>query len=197
MLLFLHTAAGVNPVRRVPGSKEAAVPAAGAESVSQHGAGHRQHRNTHARPAHVLPATPCAVGTVSALASPPAISFVAALLWAVPAQAPEAVCPPHGPLSLSAAGSLRSPVRCTAKASGHPTLPDRLRGQHSAALRVLGHWQTCRPPRTTGIKESRPNIPPPPSCLQDCQQPRLPRKPTPPGQCVFERPTTPEGRYQG
>ena len=31
--LFLHTSAGVNPARSVPGSREAAVPAAGADSV--------------------------------------------------------------------------------------------------------------------------------------------------------------------
>ncbi len=33
MLLFLHTSAGVNPARSVPGSKDTAVPAVGADSV--------------------------------------------------------------------------------------------------------------------------------------------------------------------
>ena len=105
------------------------------------------------------------------------------LLWSVPAQVPEAVCPPHRPLSLSAVWSLRSPARWPAKASSHPALPDRLRDQHSASLRVLGHWQTCRPPCRTGTKEYEPSIPPQPSCLQDCQQPRPPRKPTPRRRC--------------
>ena len=75
---------------------------------------------------------------------PAQTSVPRSLLWAVPAQAPEAVCPPHGPLSLSAVWSLRSPARWPAKASSHPALPDRLRDRHFASLRVIGHWQTCR-----------------------------------------------------
>lgn len=75
---------------------------------------------------------------------PAQTSVPRSLPWAVPAQAPEAVCPPHRPLSLSAVWSLRSPDRWPAKASSHPALPDRLRAQHFASLRVLGHWQTCR-----------------------------------------------------
>ena len=83
----------------------------------------------------------------SSPASPP---VPRSLPWAVPAQAPEAVYPPHRPLSLSAAGSLGSPVRGPAKASGHPTHPDRLRGQRSTAFRALGHLETQRPASASG-----------------------------------------------
>ena len=89
--LFLHTSAGENPARSVPGSREAAVPAAGADSVSHHGsvrqhtppprtraASHRLRRRVGARQ-HPLPRT----------------YYLCSGKWAVPAQAGEAVCPPH------------------------------------------------------------------------------------------------------
>ena len=114
---------------------------------------------------------------------PAQTSVPRSLLWAVPAQGREAVCPPHRPLSLSAVWSLRSPDRWPAKASSIPTLPDRLRDQHSASLRVLGHWQTCRQRPLPEHQRSWRHLPRQRSCLQDCQQPRPPRIPTPRRRC--------------
>ena len=102
-LLFLHTSAGKSPARSVPGSHEAAVPAAGAEGAGCHPtnasgntsgnatlglptassiACHRPtHLDTHSAGGHCL----CqAFGQDR-------YPFVEALLWAVPAQAPEGV----------------------------------------------------------------------------------------------------------
>ena len=45
--LFLHTSAGLNPARSVPGAQEAAVPAAGADCAS--------HRSRASRPSPLLP----------------------------------------------------------------------------------------------------------------------------------------------
>ena len=140
----------------LPGVQDTAVPAVGADSVSHHGSV-RQHtpppRNRAASHrlrgfARINVVASCSYSKGSACSRSPLYparpSVRRSLLWAVPAQVPEAVCPPHGSLSLSAVWSLRSPARGPAKASGHPTLPDRLRDQHSAALRVLGHLETQR-----------------------------------------------------
>ena len=50
--LFLHTAAGMNPVRRVPGSQDTAVPAVGADSVS-----HRRSVRQHTSPPRIRAAS--------------------------------------------------------------------------------------------------------------------------------------------
>ena len=75
--------------------------------------------------------------------------------------------------------------------------PDRLQGQHSASLRVLGGWETQR-----GLPASTPASTPPPSparpCpLRDSQPPRLTLNPTPKRQCEFDRPAPPEGQRKG
>ena len=46
--------------------------------------------------------------------------------------------------SLSASGSLRSPIRRPAKARHHPTLPDRLPCHRSTSFRALWHFRTLR-----------------------------------------------------
>ena len=79
--LFLHTSAGKNPARSVPGSPGAGVPPAGADSVSLFRVR-----------AAAQTATDCAGGLVQGLTATSVLpSFQQ---WAVPAQAPEAVCPP-------------------------------------------------------------------------------------------------------
>lgn len=103
--------------------------------------------------------------------------------WSVPAQAPEAVCPPHRPLSLSAAGSLRSPVRCPAKATGLPTAPDRLRGQPADKLPALGGWETPGRGNASRASKTSTTSPAPPSRPGYSQPPRSPKKPTPRPQC--------------
>jgi len=52
--------------------------------------------------------------------------------------------PRTGCRSLSASGSLRSPIRCPAKARHHPTLPDRLPHRRSTSFRALWHRKTHR-----------------------------------------------------
>ena len=81
-LLFLHTSAGKNPAGSVPGRQEAAVPAAGADLVSL----------VHS---FAVPPTAkdCAGGSVPGLTATGVLPSIQH--WAVPAQAPEAVCLPH------------------------------------------------------------------------------------------------------
>ena len=137
-LLFLHTSAGKNPARSVPGRQGAAVPAAGADSVSLFRVR-----------AAAQTATDCAGGLVPGLAATNVLpSFQQ---WAVPAQAPEAVCHPFAPVS-SAAPEPATPT---------PSRPPP--GPRSTSFRALWHWQTHR----------RPTRPPPrPSRLRDCQHHR-------------------------
>ena len=102
--LFLHSSAGKNPARSVPGSPGAGVPPAGADSVSLFRVR-----------AAAQTATDCAGGTVPGLSATSLLpSFQQ---WAVTAQAPEAVCHPFAPASSAA---LQSPPPLS--------LPDRLRG---------------------------------------------------------------------
>ena len=68
--------------------------------------------------------------------------------------------------SLSAAGSLRSPVRGPAKARQRPTPSRPPPGPRSTSFRALWHWQTHS-------RRTRP--PPQPSRLRDCQHHRPPR----------------------
>ena len=137
MLLCLHTAAGMNPVRRVPGSKEAASrPLAQTVSVSP-----ALDVSPYFRP---LPADSCRLlqqGLPQARACQPQTApvpphqhrslvplfqepcqFAGTLVprinagatltgWAVPAQATEAVCPHTSSVSSAAPGSPRSPFR--------------------------------------------------------------------------------------
>ena len=81
-LLFLHTSVGKNPAGSVPGRQEAAVPAAGADIVSL----------VHS---FAVPQTAkdCAGGSVPGLTATGVLPSIQH--WAVPAQAPEAVCLPH------------------------------------------------------------------------------------------------------
>ncbi len=81
-LLFLHTSAGKNPAGSVPGRQDAAVPAAGADIVSLvHSCAVPQ------------TAKDCAGGLVRGLTATGVLPPIQQ--WAVPAQAPEAVCLPH------------------------------------------------------------------------------------------------------
>ena len=102
-LLYLHTSAGKNPARSVPGRQGAAVPAAGADSVSLFRV-----------KAVAQTATDCAGGLVQGLtARSVLLSFQE---WVVRPRPRRASAHTRCP-SLSADGSQRSPVRCPAKAS--------------------------------------------------------------------------------
>jgi hypothetical protein len=135
--LFLQASAGKNPARSLPGAQDTAVPAVGADSAS--------HRSRASRPSPLLPFHAAShrlrryprisdVGTVLLFEGQclfantvvPRINVISrSLLWAVPAQAPEAVCPRTSSVSSAAPGSLRSPFR-GAPEPAVPTLPDRL-----------------------------------------------------------------------
>ena len=92
-LLFLHTSAGKNPAGSVPGRQEASVPAAGADIVSLvHSCAVPQ------------TAKDCAGGSVPGLTATGVLPPIQQ--WAVPAQAPEAVCLPTSSVSSAAPGSL-------------------------------------------------------------------------------------------
>ena len=156
----------VLPLRRqasksLPGSQEAAVPAAGAACSHRHQGFHR------------LPVrTPCAGGTVF-----PGFAFIVH-----PSREP---C--HGPFrpgagrpsvhrtscrSLSGSGSLASPSPCTAKARQPLTLPDRLPPQRSTAFRALWHWETLSRAPAPATSRKRIAEPASPPRLRDSQHHR-------------------------
>ena len=142
--LFLHTSAGVNPARSVPGSREAAVPAAGAACVRQ------------SQP-HPAPVGLCQAASAAANV----ISLFGQLGRSCPGRGgrlPTTQC-----RSLSGSGSLRSPSPCAAKArQPHRTRPPPR--PRSTSFRVLGHWETLsRASRiddsTTTTAGTRPAVP--------------------------------------
>ncbi len=172
--LFLHTSAGKNPARSVPGSPGAGVPPAGADSVS----------SFRVRAA-AQTATDCAGGLVPGLAATSVLpSFQQ---WAVPAQAPEAVCPRTPSVSSAAPGSLRSPFRGAPEpAAPTPSRPPP--GPRSTSFRALWHWQTHS-------RRTRPPLHP--SRLRDCQHHRPTRRLTPQHQCYIDRHLPPGRRKKG
>ena len=123
-LLFLHTSAGKNPARSVPGRQGAAVPAAGADSVGI------PLRCTRHRLRRGEPSVP----GLTAKSVLPSIQQ-----WAVPAQAPEGVCPPTTSVSSAVPGSPRSPFHgapepAVPHAARHPPGPRSTRFARSAPL---------------------------------------------------------------
>ena len=129
--LFLHTSAGGNPAGSVPGSQDAAVPAAGADIVSL----------VHS---FAVPQTAkdCAVPHASAVWRPASIrrSVPVREYRCTPLQRPGVAhkvgrpgpgrggrLPPTASVSSAAPGSLRSPFRGAPEPAA-PTLPDRLPG---------------------------------------------------------------------
>ena len=129
--LFLHTSAGASPARSVPGSRDTAVPAVGADSVGT-------------SPPQTAPEGRCK----AASAATDVIPLFEQVGRSVPGRGgrlPAAQC-----RSLSGSGSLRSPSPCAAKARR----PHRARPPprpRSTSFRVLGHWETpSRAPRFKG-----------------------------------------------
>ena len=161
--LFLHTAAGMNPVRRVPGVQDTAVPAVGADSVS-----HRRSVRQHTSPPRIRAASHrlrgCSrfsdaasylystVCDCSRIPLYPASAFVHAHSFGPFRPRPRRPSAhPFCCLSLPGSGSLRSPSPCAVKASQpsrtRPPPGPSLRSLRS--LRLLGHWQThCRHPQS-------------------------------------------------
>ena len=89
--------------------------------------------------------------------------------WAVPAQAPEAVCPPTPSVFVGVwEPKVSQPLRRQSPPPPHSSRPPP--GPRSTSFRALWHWQT----------HSRRTKPPPqPSRLRDCQHHRPTRRLTP------------------
>ena len=145
--LFLHTSAGVNPAGSVPGTQDAAVPAAGAACTYRQCEFHRHSVSTH-----------CAGGVVPGFAIhvlPPILQ------WAVPAQAGEAVCLPLD------VGLFRSAVGPHSVPPMHPLQSPSFPSHQTASPATL-HFV----PRPWSLGDSLPTRTT--SCHQrDSQQPRL------------------------
>ena len=120
--LFLHTSAGVNPAGSVPGVQEAAVPAAGADSVGT-------------SPPQTAPEARFKAASAAADVLPP-FEQVGRSVPGRGGRLPAAQC-----RSLSGSGSLRSPSPCAAKAL-HPHRTRPPPRPRSTSFRVLGHWET-------------------------------------------------------
>ena len=159
--LFLHTSAGENPAGSVPGTQDAAVPAAGAACTYRQCEFHR----------HSV-STPCAGGVVPGFAIhvlPPIQQ------WAVPAQAGEAVCLPLdaglfrsavGPHSVPPMHPLQSPSSPSHQTASPATL-------HSLrSFRALGHWETLSRASARAASRMRTTSHASPTRLRDSQQPR-------------------------
>ena len=85
--------------------------------------------------------------------------------WAVPAQAREAVCPPHYLSVLVGVWEPKVSQPLHRPSPPEAPTPDHLPGQPSATLRGLGHWQTLRRlPASTASPVTaaapRPTVPP-------------------------------------
>ena len=143
--LFLHTSAGVNPARSVPGVQDAAVRVAAGcwRSVCplRYAPGHTLRRW---EPAQTLRRRASIRGAVLVRGegcAPLGRWCALTLLGRSPAQAPEAVCLPTTSVSSAAPGSLRSPF-CGAPEPA--VLPrdsaDRLRGHAPLAALVPRPW---------------------------------------------------------
>ena len=193
-LLFLHTSAGKNPARSVPGRQDTAVRIRSrllAQTVSVIAdllSGIRL------RPAPALPATDCAGGIVPGLTAASLLPSVRE--WAVPSQTPEGVCPPTTSVSSAVPGSLASPFH----GAPEPAAPHAARhppGPRSTAFRALGHWETLSraAARTASRKET--TSPASTTRLRDSQQPRPTKKLTPRPQCQIDRHHPPEMEEKG
>ena len=136
--LFLHTSAGENPAGSVPGAQEAAVPAAGADSVSHPVTGSRLTPSTQRRAArHRLrgnPASatlPCAfirkAVPVSVEGCAPLDRFPALTPLGRPGPGRGGRLPPAASVSSAVPGSPRFPFHGASEPAA-PTLPDRLPG---------------------------------------------------------------------
>ena len=182
-LLFLHTSAGMNPARSVPGRQDTAVRFR-SRLLAQTVSGFR----------FAAPATDCAWGMVPGLTAASLLPSIRE--WAVPSQAPEGVCPPTTSVSSAVPGSLASPFH----GAPEPAAPHAARhppGPRSTAFRALGHWETLSraaartASRTGTISHASPTR------LRDSQQPRPTRKLTPHPQCIIHRHHPPDEGEKG
>ena len=120
-------------------------------------------------------------------------------LWAVPAQAREAVCPPIAPVFV---GVWEPKVSQTLYRQSPPT-PPRCQTASRATLhslrsfRALGHWETlsrASAQASTRMETTSPDLT---TRLRDSQQPRPTKKLPLPLQCLIHRHHPPYGREKG
>ena len=164
----------MNPARSVPGRQDTAVRIR-SRLLAQTVSGFR----------YAAPATDCAGGMVPGLTAMNV--FPSIRQWAVPAQAPEGVCPPTTSVSSAVPGSLASPFH----GAPEPAAPHAARhppGPRSTSFRALWHWQTHS-------RRTRP--PPQPSRLRDCQHHRPAQGLPLQRQCNINRHHPPEGTEKG
>ena len=164
-LLFLHTSAGKNPARSVPGRQDTAVRIR-SRLLAQTVTGFR----------FAAPATDCAGGMVPGLTAASLLPSIRE--WAVPSQAPEGVCPPTTSVSSAVPGSLASPFH----GAPEPAAPHAARhppGPRSTSFRALGHWETLSRAAARTASRTGTTSHASPTRLRDSQQPRPTRKLTP------------------
>ena len=191
--LFLHTSAGENPAGSVPGAQEAAVPAAGADSVSHPVTGSRLTPSSQRRAArHRLRGNPASATLscafirkavpVSVEGCAPLDRFPALTPLGRPGPGRGGRLPPTAPVSSAVPGSPRSPFHGAPEPAA-PTLPDSLPAQRSTAFRALDGLETlARAPEPEAVPTSTP-VPAPPSRPRDSKPSRPTRGTTPHPQC--------------
>ena len=182
-LLFLHTSAGKNPARSVPGRQDTAVRFR-SRLLAQTVSGFR----------FAAPATDCAGGMVPGLTAASLLPSIRE--WAVPSQTPEGVCPPTTSVSSAVPGSLASPFH----GAPEPAAPHAARhppGPRSTSFRALGHWETLSRAAARTASRTGTTSHASPTRLRDSQQPRPTRKLTPRPQCQIDRHHPPEMEEKG
>ena len=182
-LLFLHTSAGKNPARSVPGRQDTAVRIR-SRLLAQTVSGFR----------FAAPATDCAGGIVPGLTAASLLPSIRE--WAVPSQTPEGVCPPTASVSSAVPGSLASPFH----AAPEPADPHAARhppGPRSTSFRALGYWETLSRAAARTASRTGTTSHASPTRLRDSQQPRPTRKLTPQPQCVIHRHHPPDEGEKG
>lgn len=188
-LLFLHTSAGKNPARSVPGRQEAAVPAAGADSVSHRrsalrhsppprirAACHRLRREDSARPDGQEPST-----------------FVSAM--SRPGSGPGGRLPSHnvGLFRCSREPCVSLPRRSRARRPSRCQTASRATLHSLRSFRALGHWETLSRASARMASKNETTSPASPTRLRDSQQPRPTKRLTLPPHQDNHRHLPPEG----
>ena len=188
-LLFLHTSAGKNPARSVPGRQEAAVPAAGADSVSHRrsalrhsppprirAACHRLRREDSARPDGQEPST-----------------FVSAM--SRPGSGPGGRLPSHnvGLFRCSREPCVSLPRRSRARRPSRCQTASRATLHSLRSFRALGHWETLSRASARQASRNEATSPASPTRLRDSQQPRPTRHLPLPPRCEIHQHLPPDG----
>ena len=151
-LLFLHTSAGKNPARSVPGRQDTAVRIR-SRLLAQTVSGFR----------YAAPATDCAGGMVPGLTAASLLPSIRE--WAVPSQAPEGVCPPTtSPAAPHAARHPPGPRSTSFRALGYWETLSRAAARTVSRTGTTSH---ASPTRLRDSQQPRPTrkLTPHPQCV--------------------------------